>query len=126
MPVSAPQPSDLGRPSEIGRFRFNQSGSDRSPSFQIQPPSSLPPHPRPCPWARLVRPFWLAVALTPPISRIRARAHAHVILSWSLISDPTVEVTSYPFACEFYIRDPWLLGNQIAVLYFSAQAPSLF
>jgi hypothetical protein len=28
---SSPQPLDLGRPSEIGRFRFHQCGSDRSP-----------------------------------------------------------------------------------------------
>jgi hypothetical protein len=67
-----PQPLDLGHPSEIGQFRFNQSGSDRSPLIQIQPPFSLPPHPRPCPWARLVSPPWLADALSPPVSRARA------------------------------------------------------
>jgi hypothetical protein len=50
-PCVRPQPLDLGRPSESGRFRFNQSGSDHNPPIQIQPPFSLSPHPRPCPWA---------------------------------------------------------------------------
>jgi hypothetical protein len=67
-----PWPLDLGRPSEIGRFRLNQSGSDRSPPIQIQPPLSLPPHPRLCLRARLVSPPWLTYALAPPISRVRA------------------------------------------------------
>jgi hypothetical protein len=35
-PKSAPLPLDLGRPPDIGRFRLNPSGSDRSPPIQIQ------------------------------------------------------------------------------------------
>jgi hypothetical protein len=40
-PKSAPLLLDLGRPLEIGRFRFNPSGSDRSPPIHIQLLSSL-------------------------------------------------------------------------------------
>jgi hypothetical protein len=40
--ASGRQPFDLGRPSEIGRFRLNQSGSNLSPPIQIRPLSSLP------------------------------------------------------------------------------------
>jgi hypothetical protein len=39
---SGPQPLDLGRPSEIGRFRFHLCGSDCSPSIWIRPFSPLP------------------------------------------------------------------------------------
>jgi hypothetical protein len=39
---SDPQPLDLGRPSEIGWFRFHLCGSDRSPSIWIRPLSPLP------------------------------------------------------------------------------------
>jgi hypothetical protein len=39
---SAPQPLDLGRPSEIGQFRFHLCGSDRSPSIWIRSLSPLP------------------------------------------------------------------------------------
>jgi hypothetical protein len=41
-----PQPLDLGRPSEIGWFRFHQCGSDRSPPIWIRP---LSPSPSPAP-----------------------------------------------------------------------------
>jgi hypothetical protein len=63
---SSPQPLDLGRPSEIGRFRFHMCGSDRSPSIWIRPLYPLPltraPAPGPgrsarpgslAPWTRL-------------------------------------------------------------------------
>jgi hypothetical protein len=36
------------------------------------------------------------------------------------------EVTPYPFACEFCLRAPLVLGNQPAVRCFSAQAPGFF
>jgi hypothetical protein len=39
---SGPQPLDLGRPSEIRRFRFHLCGSDCSPSIWIRPLSPLP------------------------------------------------------------------------------------
>jgi hypothetical protein len=39
---SGPQPLDLGRRSEIGRFSFHQCRSDRSPSIWIRPLSPVP------------------------------------------------------------------------------------
>jgi hypothetical protein len=44
-PKSAPLPLDLGCPPEIGRFRLNLRGSDRSPPIQIQPSLPSPPSP---------------------------------------------------------------------------------
>jgi hypothetical protein len=68
-----PLPLDLGRPPEIGRFRLNPSGSDRSPLIQIQPSLLSPPHPRLCPWARPVSLPWLAGALALLVSRACTR-----------------------------------------------------
>jgi hypothetical protein len=48
-PKSAPMLLDLGRPPEIGRFRLNPSGSDRSAPIQIQLSLLSPPHPCLCP-----------------------------------------------------------------------------
>jgi hypothetical protein len=75
-PKSALLPLDLGRPPEIGRFRLNPSGSDRSPPIKIQLSLLSPPHPCLCPWARPVSPPWLAGALAPLVSRARALARA--------------------------------------------------
>jgi hypothetical protein len=69
-----PKPLDLGHSPEIGQCRANLSGSNHSRSIQIQPSLLSPPHPRLCPWVRLVSPPWLADFLAPPVSRVRAPA----------------------------------------------------
>jgi hypothetical protein len=71
-----PLPLDLGHLPEIGQCRANPSGSNRSRPIQIQPSLLSPPHPRLCPWARLVSPPWLADALAPLVSRVRVPALA--------------------------------------------------
>jgi hypothetical protein len=63
-------------PTEIGQCRANPSGSNRSRPIQIQSSLLSPPHPRLCPWARLVSPPWLAGALAPLVSRVHAPALA--------------------------------------------------
>jgi hypothetical protein len=78
---SSPQPLDLGRPVEIGRFRFLQCGSDRSPLIWIQPLSPLPltrapasgPGRSACPGSLVPLPRLSAVPARP---RPRARARA--------------------------------------------------
>jgi hypothetical protein len=77
--MSAPLPLDLGRSPEIRQCRANTSGSNLNRSIQIQPSLLSPPHPRLCPWARLVSPPWLADALAPLVSRVRARTRARTI-----------------------------------------------
>jgi hypothetical protein len=71
--MTAPLSLDLGRSAEIGQCRANPSGSNRSRPIQIQLSLLSPPHPRLCPWARLVSPPWLVDAQTPLVSRVRAR-----------------------------------------------------
>jgi hypothetical protein len=61
---------------------------------------------------------------TPPVSG-SSRSCAPS-LSRSSVSDLTVRFTRYPFAWLFYLRNPLVLGNQPAVLCFSAQVPGLF
>jgi hypothetical protein len=75
---SPPLPLDLVRPPEIGRFRLNLSGSDRSPPIQIQPSLPSPPLPRLCPWAWPVSLSCLAGALAPLVSRAHAPARARM------------------------------------------------
>jgi hypothetical protein len=72
-----PLPLDLGRSPEIGQCRANPSGSNRSRLIQIQP-SLLSPHPCLCPWARLVSLPWLAGALAPLVSHVRAPVRSNL------------------------------------------------
>jgi hypothetical protein len=108
-----PLPLDLGRSPEIGQCRANPSGSNRSRPIQIQLSLLSPPHPRLCPWARLVSPPWLADALAPLISRVRAPTRSNLgrrFLIWWLRLPRTVVL----------LKNPLVLGNQLVVLCFSA------
>jgi hypothetical protein len=73
-----PLPLHLGRSPEIGQCRANPSGSNHSRPIQIQLSLLSPPHPRLCPWARLVSPPWLADALALLVSRVRAPARSNL------------------------------------------------
>jgi hypothetical protein len=121
-PMSAPLPLDLDRSPEIGQCRANPSGSNRSRSIQIQPSLLSPPHPRLCPWARLVSPAWLADALAPLVSRVHAPALASGLrdLIWVVDFWSDGWDHPYPFAWSFCLRNPLVLGNQPVVLCFSA------
>jgi hypothetical protein len=75
---SGSQPLDLGRPSEIGRFRFHQCGSDRSPLIWIRPLSPLPLTRTPAPrlgWSARPDPLmlWPRLSVVPAHSRMCAR-----------------------------------------------------
>jgi hypothetical protein len=74
--MSGPRLLDLGRPSEIWRFRFNQSRSDLSPSIQIRPFPTLPLTRAPAAGSGLPAPPWFANARSPPVSARRAPAPA--------------------------------------------------
>jgi hypothetical protein len=74
--MSGPRMLDLGRPSEIWRFRFNQSRSDLSPPIQIQSFPTLPLSLAPPAGSGLSAPPWFADARGPPVSARRAPAPA--------------------------------------------------
>jgi hypothetical protein len=74
--MSSPRLMDLGHPSEIWRFRFNQSRSDLSPPIQIRPFPTLPLSCAPPAGSGLSAPPWFADARSPPVSAHRAPAPA--------------------------------------------------
>jgi hypothetical protein len=75
-PASGHQPLDLGRPSEIGRFRLNQSRPNLSPPIQIQLFSSLPLTRAPVAGPGLSAPPWFADTPSLLISLARAPVSA--------------------------------------------------
>jgi hypothetical protein len=86
-PASGHQPLDLGRPSEIGRFRLNQSRSNLSPSIQIRLFSSLPLTRAPVARPSRSAPPQFTDTPSPLVSRVRAPAPAHASVDLTLSLD---------------------------------------
>jgi hypothetical protein len=110
---ASPWSLDLGRPSEIGWFGLNPSRSNPSPSIGIWPPLSLPPHPRLCLWP--ASQFALTRWRISPACQPRPRDLIWAVDLWS-------DGWGYPVPLRVWVllKNPLDLGNQPAVLCFSA------